>query len=447
MNQKNESTELNFPHDLTAEQAVLGCLFVTPSALSLVRLILSSPVMFYNTAYGMIFRCMCKVVDRGEPLDHVTIGHEMQRLDYLDRAGGVMVFEQLEATGATAQTVEHYARIIRQQYTYREVMKAGARITEMASGNPEDSAEMYQQVKATLAKACGSAEYMTGAVSASEGARLVWEHLERGEQEENYTYLPVGMCGIEIPRGIVTAIGGRTSNGKTALALNWQLNLARQGHSTLHMGMEDNTIRFFIRLMANIGGVINTKISKARLNQEERSNLLDAANIMAELPMHVCAKKGINIEFIRQYAAAHQANHGLDVLTVDYVQLIRGRRGQSTYDKVSEAMQELVVIAEELDIAVLVVSQVGRPSDKGGVPRPPTMHDLKESGEIENSSKVVYLLHRPVVYDRDADPTVLLLHAAKVSEGAPGAYTLRGDMPHMYVGEPIAGEDESSNYE
>ncbi len=429
-------TARELPHDQLAEQSVLGCLFKKPEALPLVRRIISSPLMFSTTAYGMIFRCICKVADRHEPVDQVSVGHELMRLDYLEKAGGVTVFNTLEERASLVANVENYAKIIRKTYAYREVIRAGQQVIELGHSNPEEPDEMFQAAKSAVTAACGSAEYVEGAISLEQGASLVWEHLDKGDGDhETAVYIPLGIHGLEIPRGLVTTLGGRTTNGKTAMVMNWELHMARQGYKVLHMSLEDNARRYTIRIMANLAEVENTKIGKGLVSGEERQRLLDAANEMSNIPIHICAKKSPSIEFVKQYTAAHQATKGCDVLVVDFVQLVSGKRGQSKYDKVTEAMQELIVIAEELDIAVIAVSQVSRPTEKGGIPRPPTMFDLKESGEIENLSKVIFMVHRPSVYDKDADPTLLMLNAVKVSDGPFGNWTLRGYMPHMKVGE------------
>ncbi|MEA3225040.1 MAG: DnaB-like helicase C-terminal domain-containing protein [Planctomycetota bacterium] len=432
------------PHDLFAEKSVLGCLFVNPATLPVVRRILSSPTMFYRKTHGMTFRCMCKIADRHEPINQVSVNDEMQRLKYLDIKDTSELFNQFIESDAFPHNVENHAKIIRRTYSYREVISAGNRIVELGHSNPEEPEKMFADVKAAAAAACGSAEYGDGAISPADCAALVWDHLEGGDSDAKPSaYIPVGMCDIEIPRGIVSTIGGRTTNGKTALVMNWEMNLAKAGHQVLHMGMEDTATRYNIRMIANLAGVDSEDIAKGRVTAEERQKILDACTQRAALPISVCDKKGITVDFIRQFAAAHQAVKGLSLLVVDYIQLIRGRRGQSGYEKVSDAMQDLVIVAEELDVALIVVSQVGRPSNKTGIPDPPTMHDLKESGEIENVSKMVFLVHRPCVYDDNTDNTILLLHIAKVSEGATGHRTLRGYMPHMKVGELAHGDDEN----
>lgn len=439
-------TARELPHDLRAEQSVLGCIFKSPASLPLVRRILSSPLMFSKVAYGMIFRAICKVADRQEPVDQVSVGHELMRLDYLEKAGGVEVFNSLEERASLVANVENYAKIIRKTFAYREVIRAGRQVTELGYSNPEEPEEMFSAAKAAVTAACGAGEYGEGAISLDEGATLVWNHLDKGDGDhKKVMYIPLGMHGLEIPRGLVTTLGGRTTNGKTAMVMNWELHMAKAGYKVLHMSLEDNATRYTIRIMANLAQVDNTKIAKGFINGEERQRLLDAANEMSNIPIYVCAKKGATINYIQQYVAAHQATKGCAVLVVDFIQLIKGRRGQSKYDRVTEAMEELVVTAEELDIAIIVVSQVGRPAEKGGIPRAPSMFDLKESGEIENLSKVIFVVHRPSVYDPDADPTLIMLNAVKVSDGPFGHWTLRGYMPWMKVGELETRTEEDDN--
>jgi replicative DNA helicase len=430
-------TPKEVPHDLTAEQAVLGCLFRNPESLPLVRLVLPSPKMFYNQGYGMIYRSICKVADKKDPVDQVVVGNEMIRLGYLEKVGGPLIFDQLKEFAVPAAIVEKYAKIVAKMFTLREVIKTSRDVAEMARRIPDDVSEFYSESKGMLAKAYRSSEYTTNAITAESGAMLVWNHLDNESTATKKAYIPTGLLGFEMPRGIVTTIGGRTSNCKTALALNMELNMARMGFKCLHMSLEDNAVRFYIRVMANIAGVINTNISTGQVTNDDRSKLIDAAEKMRELPLSVCAKKGVSVDFIKQYATTHQEAFGLDVLVVDYIQLLKGYPGQKNYEKISEAMQDLVVTAEELNVALIAVSQVSRPPEKGGTPRPPTMHDLKESGEIENSSKVIILVHRPYVYNKEEDPFRLDINFAKVSEGQTGERVLYGDMPHMWIGERV----------
>lgn len=432
----SENEHRDPPHDLGAEQAVLGCILLKPEVLPLVRLILPDPKMFFNRGYGMIYWCMCRVAHRNDPLDHVTVGSEMNRLGYLEKVGGALIFDQLQTLAVPSAVVEHYAKIVARLYTYRQIMDAGKEIRLLAAKAPENPTEFFAQTKSILSASCRIGDNEMKAVTAEEGARLVWNHLDQGDGEvAKKTYIPTGILGIDLPRGILTTVGGRTSNGKTAFALNIELNAARMGFKCLHLSLEDNAVRFYIRMMANLAQIVNTKISEGNLTSDERSRLLETAEKMRELPISVFAKKGVNAEFIRQYAATQKEMNGLDMLVVDYIQLIRGRPGQQRIDKVSEAVQELVVLAEELDICVVAVSQVARPFGDRSKVKVPMIHDLKESGDIENASKVVLLVHRPYTYDKTEDPCAFRLNIAKASEGRTGEYDLYGDMPHMWIGE------------
>jgi replicative DNA helicase len=232
-------------------------------------------------------------------------------------------------------------------------------------------------------------------------------------------------------------------------------NLTAQGRKGIYFSLEETSRVQWARLACQMSGITARRIIDCDVKGADFKTLADAATEAARLNLYLCDRTGIDSMFIRQESAAHKDRHGLDFVVVDYIQLIREkvRPGQARHERYAEAMQGMVDLARELDIAVIVVSQIRRSQfDSGKEPPPPSIEQLKESGEIEQAAKLILLLHYPHFYTRnlpgvESKPNALRMDIAKDSIGEGGVRMLFAKMERLWVGDPDTVYGGESNYQ
>jgi replicative DNA helicase len=435
------------PHNLEAEAAVLGAVLFNNAALHVIASRISSED-FYAAKHRYVWESMMRLSKKGEPIDAVTVGNDMIRAGTLEKAGGSVALEGLTEACATVANVGHYAQIIARKAALRRVIySAQTIVAEAFSNGAEDETveEFLAQSRADFTAASLSLA-STGSVcqSASQGMHELFTSLEAGKPIVET--LPIGFGGVRIPRGTPTVIGGRPSNGKSVCAMTAARNLTAQGRKGIYFSLEETSRVQWARLACQMSGITARRIIDCEVKGAEFKTLADAASEAARLNLYLCDRTGIDSMFIRQEAAAHKDRHGLDFVVVDYIQLIREkvRAGQARHERYAEAMQGMVDLARELDIAVIVVSQIRRSQfDSGKEPSPPSIEQLKESGEIEQAAKLILLLHYPHFYTRnipgaESKPSVLRMDIAKDSIGDGGVRILYAMMERLWVGDPDA---------
>jgi replicative DNA helicase len=432
------------PHNLEAEAAVLGAALLNNTAFNVAATRISASD-FYAWKHRYIWESMLRLSKAGEPIDSVTVGNDLIKSGNLEKCGGVMALEGLTEAVATVANVAHYATIIARKAALRRVIYAAQSIVSEAfenGGEDETVEEFLAQSRADFTVASLSLA-STGSVcqSASQGMHDLFNALEAGKPIVET--LPIGFGGVRIPRGTPTVVGGRPSNGKSVVAMTAARNLAAQGRRGIYFSLEETARVQWARLVCQMSGVAAKRIIECDVRGGEFKVLADAASEAARLNLYLCDRTGIDSMFIRQEAAAHKERNGLDFVVVDYIQLIREkvRSGQARHERFAEAMQGLVDLARELDIAVIVVSQIRRSEFKPEKePSPPSIEQLKESGEIEQAAKLILLLHYPYFYTKSIEgaeqkPNALRMDIAKDSIGEGGVRMLYANMPRLWVGD------------
>lgn len=438
------------PHSLEAEAAVLGAVLFNNAALATVSTQITS-ADFYAWKHRYVWDSMIRLSKVGEPIDSVTVGNDMIKAGTLEKCGGTLALEGLTDGCVTVANIVHYARIVARKAALRRVIYAAQGIVSEAyenGGEDETVEEFLAQSRADFTAASLSLA-TTGRIaqSASEGMLEMFRSIEAGKPIVES--LPIGFGGVRIPRGTPTVIGGRPSNGKTVAAMTAARNLTVQGRSGLYFSLEETSRVQWARLACQMSGVAARRIIECDVKGHEFKVLAEAASDAARLNLYMVDRTGIDSMFIRQEAAAHKERHGLDFVVVDYIQLIREkvRAGQARHERYAEAMQGLVDLARELDIAVIVVSQIRRSEfNPGKEPSPPSIEQLKETGEIEQAAKLILLLHYPYFYTKSIQgstqsPNVLQMNIAKDSIGEGGVRMLHAEMARLWVGDTAAAVD------
>jgi replicative DNA helicase len=423
------------PYNVEAERAVLGAALLDAGAYVLASAIVE-PEHFYVEAHRRIWMAMARLTDRREALDNLTVGNELRACGDLEKIGGAMALDGLTDAVATVAHAEHYADIVRSLAARRAMIYAAQQVVADGFSEALDSEEYLANAREALARADRILQGRHRSESIGRVAHRVLDGMEK--RTGNLDMVDLGIGGIRIPKGLLTVVAGRPSNGKSVWAMNAACNVAQAGGKVLVFTLEDTKETFAARAASRYSGVSLTSIMDREVDVADWPRMMQGFSRVSELPIEINDRTRASSRWMRQTAALHQQQNGLDLVVIDYVQLMREPSTNSRQEEISEATLGAVEMARELHVAEILVSQIKRPEYqyKDKVPPPPTIDMLKGSGTLEESARVAILLHYPRQYDEDEEPGHLWCRIAKHSNGKVGRRDLACNLDHMWVGDP-----------
>lgn len=386
------------PQNIEAEQSVLGALLIDKDAIVKVAEILRAD-HFYRDAHAEIYNAVLSLYEKREPADIVTVTDELKLRGTYDESGGAGYLTTLVNFVPTSAHIEHYARIVKDKAVRRQLISASARISEMGYEEGQDVKELmdvaeqslfgisqqhftqnFIPVKDTLAETFDRIEMLKRKAGSLRGVPTGFGELDKklsGLQESN-----------------LVVLAARPSVGKTTLAMNIAMHAAVNeklavGIFSLEMSKEQ-LVDMFLSAVANVD---SWRLSTGHLDDEDFAKLPDAMGELAEAKLFIDDTPGASILEMRTKARRLQAEKGLDLIIVDYLQLVHGRNLENRVQEVSEISQALKNLARELKVPVLALSQLSR-SIESRQTRVPQLSDLRESGAIEQDADVVMFLYR-----------------------------------------------------
>lgn len=387
------------PQNLEAETSVLGSILIDKDAIVVVAEFLR-PEHFYQEAHQSVYRALLDLYEERKPIDIVTLKEKLKEQKSLKKIGGSAYLTELVNAVPTAAHVEEYARIVKDNYTKRELINSSAKITEAAFDEAKKASESLDFAETAIfslsQKHLKQIFIPIKDVLAESFDRLDELHKTAGGLRgvpTGFRDLDDALAGLQNANLIILA--ARPGLGKTALSLNiaQYVSVKKQipvGFFSLEMSKEE----LGDRLLVAQADIDAWKLKTGRLDQEDFSKLADAMGILAEAPLYIDDTPALSILEMRTKARRLMIEKGLRLLIADYLQLIRpGRRYDSRVQEVSEISQGLKNLARELKIPVLAVSQLSREVEKRGTKRP-QLADLRESGAIEQDADVVMFLWR-----------------------------------------------------
>jgi len=422
------------PYDAGAEAAVLGSVLLSNEALPLVLAIVDER-HFYIEAHRRIFAAMTSLANSNVPVDHVTLGTALKQAGDLEKIGGAQKLSLLTDSVATVANVEHYARIVKEKAIVRQTIYTASEIAAEGFNNPADVDEWLARA-ATSIMAATSTSGNKGAVPVMAAIKKAISYLEQEGDPPGLVKTGIGkldeFTGGLWP-GLLTVMAGRPSMGKSAEALNIAFNASLAGKKVKYDTMEDTELLTSFRLLSRAAGVDLEKIVLRELRREHWPKILGSLGSIDKIPFWFDESRGMTAQEIRRKAAAHKHYHGLDLLVVDHLGRIAG--DGKLYERTTEAALVLSDTAHELGIPVLLNVQLSREVEKRTDKRP-LLSDLRDSGQIEEVARSVWLLYRPHYYYEDEDPHELQHIVAKASHGRTGMVKLWCDLPHMFICDP-----------
>ena len=400
------------PHSDEAEQSVLGAVLLDNHQFDRAHEILNSS-SFYSVRNQKIFRAFESMIDVGTALDLVTLKTELDRMGELDACGGPAYLARLLEGVPRSANVEHYAKIVKSKAIQRELIRASQGILSAAlqpSGSTDQLLDDAEKAIFQVAEHRLGTGFIPLRVSAEQSLAAIEELTRR---EELITGVGTGFPELDeylsgLQRSDLIILAARPSMGKTALALNFGAHAALQHGKTVGIfSLEMSHQQLFMRLLCAEGQIDAHRLRTGRVGKEEWQRITKAFGRLSDAPMYIDDTPGIAILEMRAKVRRLKRERGLDLLIVDYLQLMRARgRYDSRQQEISEISRSLKELAKELDIPVLALSQLSRaPEQRSGEGHRPQLSDLRESGAIEQDADVVLFLFREELYKRD-DPNL-----------------------------------------
>jgi replicative DNA helicase len=397
------------PQNIDAEKSLLGAVLIDEETLADISEHVS-PKDFYDKRHAIIFGGMRRLYEKHKPVDLLTLTDELKKKDELDLIGGSAYLTELTNHVPTAAHAESYAEIVSQKAVRRRLIKASADISEMGFNEETTTQELLQQAEAELFGVSDQSlkqdlvsieEILTDSFDRMEelhrnkgalrGVRTGWRDLD------NMT------AGLQ--RSDLIILAARPAMGKTTLVTNLAYNVATVAkQSVLFFSLEMSKEQLVDRMLADASGVDAWNIRTGNLSDEDFSKLSEAMGEMAEAPIYLDDTPGLSVLEMRTKArrAAHDAPLGL--IIIDYLQLMQGsgRDNGNRVQEVSEISRGLKLIARELNVPVIALSQLSR-SVESRSPQIPQLADLRESGSIEQDADIVMFIYREAYYNPETE--------------------------------------------
>lgn len=409
------------PQDFAAEQAVLGAMLMSKDAIADVIEVLRAHD-FYRPNHEAIFDAIVDLYSRGEPADPVTVASELERRGELTRAGGHIYLADLLGSISIAANAAFYAQIVRDKAVLRRLVDASIRIAQIAyagQGEVDNIVDVAQQTVYEVADGKSGEDY-----------RLLRELLEPtfdemeaiGARGAGLAGVPTGFAKLDditngLHAGQMIIVAARPGMGKTTLAMDFARNAAKQHLTTVFFSLEMGRTEIVMRLLSAEAGVLLHNIRSGQLTEDEWTRVVTRASALGDAPLFIDDSPNLTMMEIRAKARRLKQRHDLKFVIIDYMQLMSsGKKVESRQLEVSEFSRQIKLLAKELEIPVVALSQLNRgPTNRQD--KKPQLSDLRESGSLEQDADIVILIHRDDAYDKEIRPGEADLIIAKHRNG------------------------------
>ena len=407
---ENESIGRMPPHSIDAEQAVLGAIIINSRAINDVSSILL-PGDFYREAHRIVFEAMLEMSYKGSPIDMLSLSEFLRDKNLFEKVGGVAFITHLSNISPSAANATYYAKIVKDKALLRNLINAASEIADSAFAGSDDIVNLLDNAERKVLAI--SASHDTG--SAVPVKSLLKEAIGRIEMayeaKGGLTGLPSGFDDLDrLTSGLqpsdLILLAARPSMGKTALTLNLAANVAlRKKKSVAFFSLEMSSIQLLMRLISSESGVDSKQIQRGDVSPDEWAAIMGACDNLYNAPLYIDDNSNINVAELRSRARRIQSEHGLDLIIIDYLQLMQGRHTGSNDNRqqeVADISRSLKSLARELKVPVIALSQLSRSVENRQIKRP-MLSDLRESGSLEQDADIVMFLYREDYYVKDPE--------------------------------------------
>ena len=403
------------PHNLDAEKAVLGALLTNGSnsgaVVDTVTSILKSED-FYRDAHRIIYDAILEIVHANKTADFITVGEELDRRKRLDAVGGLAYITSL-ANESVSYNVEEHAKIISEKAQLRRLIDAGNKIVGMTYAGEDEPTAILNKAEQMILDVSGQTQSESSFASISEIVLSNLDKLNALQQHDGaITGIPTGFKDVDhifngLQKSDLILVAARPAMGKTAFTLNIAQNVTMLYDKTvaffsLEMGKE----QLVGRILSSVAGVSSEKLRRANMDPADWEKVIAAADRMSKSKLFIDDTPGLTVQDMRSKLRRLKVEHGLDLVIVDYIQLMQGRNSgkgsENRQQEVSEISRNLKLIAREFNVPLIALSQLSR-SVESRPDKRPVLSDLRESGSLEQDADIVIFLYRDKYYDENSE--------------------------------------------
>lgn len=396
------------PQNVEAEQAVLGAMLLSHDAVIVAMEKLQSQD-FYRDVHRIIFEAMEHLHRENKEIDVITLPDELKRMKKLDDVGGLEYVLNLPNLVGSAANIEYYANIVAEKALARNLISTCTELTTEAYDGQKETEALLDDAERRILQL---SDTKNRGDFASVGA-VVEVTLDKitklYENKAGLTGLPTGFRDLDrMTSGLqpsdLILVAARPSMGKTAFTLNIAQNVGVRQHKTVaFFSLEMSQEQLVQRLLCQIAHIDSQKLRTGQLNSDEEwMRLTDACDKLYESPIYIDDTPGISVAEMRSKARRLKSEHGLDLIIVDYLQLMQGRNAESRQQEISEISRSLKALARELKVPLIALSQLSR-SVESRQDKRPMLSDLRESGALEQDADIVSFLYREDYYDKETE--------------------------------------------
>ncbi|EJO20931.1 replicative DNA helicase [Selenomonas sp. FOBRC6] len=411
------------PQSIEAELSVLGAMMLKKEAVTQAIELLRSDE-FYRQAHRVVFEAMESLVREGEPVDIVTVTESLRKSGLLEQVGGITFLANLTNSVPSTANLAHYAKIVKEKAILRSLIDVSTEIAGMAYEGSEDIAVQLDGAEQKILAIAGGRTI--GAFTPIKD--VVFDAMDRVNQlaqsKGGITGLSTGLASLDsVTRGLqksdLIIVAARPAMGKTAFVLNLATHVALQGGTVAFFSLEMPREQLMHRIFCAEGQIDATHLARGELDEEEWSRLVKVADRMIKTNLYFDDTSSTTVMDIRTRARRLKAERGLDLIAIDYLQLIQAPgRAENRTLAVAEMTRSLKVLARELSVPIIVLSQLSRATE-GRSDKRPMLSDLRESGSIEQDADIVMFLYREDYYNQDTEnANITELSIAKHRNGA-----------------------------
>jgi len=451
------------PQNIDAEIALLGSILIKSGAIYEI-LEFITPESFYAKKHQLIFKNMAELATKSEPIDLLTISASLKDKNELETIGGDDYLVELSTSVATASNIEHYGKIVADKYIKRRLIEASEKISEIAYDQEQDiesSIDMAESTLSEISSSISSAEF----IPINSTVKEAWERFERlRDNKGELRGIPTGFSSLNhklsgFQNGDLIILAARPSVGKTTLSLDFARKIAvEEKLSVAYFSLEMSKDQITDKLLGAESGVDAWKLRTGNLSDsEDFSALRDAADRLSSAKLFIDDNSYNNVLRMKSAARKLKRKNGLDLIIVDYLQLmapVKTGKHSSPVQEVTEISRGLKQLAKELEVPVIALSQLSRNVEHRGENSLPRLADLRDSGSIEQDADVVIFIHRDKSEDNDkARENITQLIIEKHRNGSTGTIELWfndntvsfSDVDNNYTGDGASSSQPSTD--
>ena len=403
------------PHNLDAEKAVLGALLTNGSNMGAVVDTVTSILKsedFYRDAHRIIYDAILEIVHANKTADFITVGEELDRRKRLDAVGGLAYITSL-ANESVSYNVEEHAKIISEKAQLRRLIDAGNKIVGMTYAGEDEPTAILNKAEQMVLDVSGQTQSESSFAAIGEVVLSNLDKLNALQQHDGaITGVPTGFKDVDhifngLQKSDLILVAAPPAMGKTAFTLNIAQNVTMLYDKTvaffsLEMGKE----QLVGRILSSVAGVSSEKLRRANMDPADWEKVIAAADRMSKSKLFIDDTPGLTVQDMRSKLRRLKVEHGLDLVIVDYIQLMQGRNAgkgsENRQQEVSEISRNLKLIAREFNVPVIALSQLSR-SVESRPDKRPVLSDLRESGSLEQDADIVIFLYRDKYYDENSE--------------------------------------------